>query len=176
MAQLPSQLQHCVALGQEIGSSSWLISLPIKRHGCSSHKSDFKKDAIALRYDLPLQRTSSHCVCGHKLSVKHSLSCPTGGYTAIRHHEVRDFTASMLQETCHDVQVEPHLQPLTGAPVAHKTANTDPGARLDISVCGVCGGRFKRTFFNVSVFKPNVQSNHATFLKSTYHKHELEKK
>ena len=175
LPKLPSQLQHCIALGQERGSSSWLTSLPIGRHGYSLHKSDFK-DAIALRYDLPLQRTPSHCVCGHTFSVEHALSCPTGGYTAIRHNEVRDLTASMLRETCHNIRVEPHLQPLTGETMAHKTANTDPGARLDISACGVWGGRFERTFFDVRVFNPSARSNRATSLKSTYRKHELEKK
>ena len=112
LPKLLSQLQHCIALGQEKGSSSWLTPLPIERHGYSLHKSDFK-DAIALHYNLPLQRTPSHCVCGHKFSVEHAPSCPTGGYTAIRHNEVRDLTASMLQELCHDVQVEPHLQYLS---------------------------------------------------------------
>lgn len=134
------------------------------------------KDAIALHYDLPQQRIPSHCVCGHQFSVEHALSCPTGGYTAIRHNEVRGLTASMLRETCHDVQVEPHLQPLTGETMAHKTANTDSGARLDISACGVWGDRFERTFFDVRVFNPSARSNRATSLKSTYRKHEMEKK
>ena len=44
--------------------------------------------------------------------------------------------------------------------MAHKTANTDPGARLDIAACGVWGGRFERTFFDVRVFNPKARSNH----------------
>ena len=95
---------------------------------------------------------------------------------ATLHNEVRDLTASMLREMCHDVQVEPHLQSLTGETMAHKTTNTDPGARLDISACSVWGGQFERTFFDVRVFNPIAQSNCATSLKSTYHKHKLEKK
>ena len=55
LPKFPSQLQHCVALGQE-KDSSWLTSLPIERHGFSLHMSDFK-DAIALCYDLPLRHT-----------------------------------------------------------------------------------------------------------------------
>ena len=88
------------------------------------------------------------------------------------HNEVRDLTASMLREVCHDVQVEPHLQTLTGETMGHRSANTETGARLDISACGVWGGRFERTFFDVRVFKPSVRSNRATSLQSTYHKHE----
>ena len=65
--------------------------------------------------------------------------------------------------------------------MAHKTANTGPGARLGIAVCGVWGGRFERTFFDIRVFNPNARSNCATsslphLFKSTYCRHELEKK
>ena len=175
LPKLPSQLQQCVNHGQEKGASLWLTALPMERHGYALHKSDFR-DALALRYNLPLQRTPTHCACGHHFSVEHALSCPTGGYTSIRHNEVRDLTASMLREVCHDVQVEPHLQPLTGETMVHRTANTEPGARLDISACGVWGGRFERTFFDVRVFNPSAQSNRATSLQSTYRRHKMEKK
>ena len=126
LPKLPSQLQQCVKLGQEKGAFLWLTPLPgpIDRHGYALHKSDFR-DALALRYDLPLQRTPPHSACGHHFSLEHALSCPTGGYTTIRHNEVRDLTASMLREVCHDVQVEHHLQPLTGETMAHRTANTE---------------------------------------------------
>ena len=103
-------------------------------------------------------------------------SIDTGGVTSIRHNEVRDFTATLLKEVCYNVQVEPQLQPLTGESFSHKTANTDPCARLDISACGVWGGRFERTFFDVRVFNPSAQSNCATPISSTYRKHENEKR
>ena len=64
LPRLSPQLQRSVKLGQEKGASLWLTALPIKQHGYALHKSDFK-DAIALRYNLPLQRTPSHCKCGH---------------------------------------------------------------------------------------------------------------
>ena len=32
----------------------------------------------------------------------------------IRHNEICDVLAGLLSETCHDVSVEPTLQPLTG--------------------------------------------------------------
>ena len=57
-----------------------------------------------------------------------------------------------------------------------RTANTDPGARLDISACGVWGGRFERTFFDVRVFNPSARSNRSTPLQSVFRKHEMEKK
>lgn len=73
--KLSSQLQRCAAEPRE-GTSLWLTTLPIKRHGFVLDKSDFR-DAIALRYDLPLQRAPSHCECGHIFSVEHALSCAT---------------------------------------------------------------------------------------------------
>ena len=54
-------------------------------------------------------RTPSHCACGTNFSVDHALSCPKGGFPSIRHNEVRDITAELLSEVCHDVEVEPHL-------------------------------------------------------------------
>jgi len=68
------------------------------------------RNALALRYGWPLYRTSSHCACGSTFSVDHALSCPKGGFPSIRHN-VRDLTAELLTEVCHDVEVEPHLQP-----------------------------------------------------------------
>ena len=51
-----------------------------------------------------------------------------GGYPSIRHNELRDFTASLLLETCHGVAVEPSLQPITSERFVHATANTQDGA------------------------------------------------
>lgn len=175
LPKLSAQLQRHVQLSQQKGASVWLTAMPIEQHGYTLHKSDFK-DAIALRYDMPLQRLPSHCVCGHLFSVDHAMTCPTGGYTSIRHNEVRDVTAWMLKQTCHDVQVEPHLQPLTGEVMALKSANTEPGARLDISACGVWGGRFERTFFDVRVFNPSARSNRTIPIQAAFRKHEKEKK
>ena len=155
--------------------SSWLTALPLEKHGHHLHKSEFK-DARALRYDLPLQRLVSHCKCGQLFNVDHALSCPTGGYPSIRHNEVRDITASLLQQVCHDVTVEPQLQPLTGEAMALRSANREDAARLDISACGVWGGRFERTSFDVRVFNPSAQSNRQAPIMSVYWKHENEKK
>jgi hypothetical protein len=86
-------------LAQEKGASSWLTALPLEQHGHHLHMSEFK-DAIALRYDLPLQRLASHCKCGQLFNVDRALSYPTGGYPSIRHNEVRDITVSLLQQVC----------------------------------------------------------------------------
>ena len=47
----PPTLQRAMNLARERGSSSWLMSLPIREHGFCLHKSAFI-DALALRYAL----------------------------------------------------------------------------------------------------------------------------
>ena len=42
------------------------------------------------------------------------MNCPTSGFSALQYNELCDFTVSLLSEVCHDVIVEPPLQPLTG--------------------------------------------------------------
>jgi len=40
--------------------------------------------------------------------------------------------AALLSEACHDVSTEPSLQPLSGESLSIASANTEPGAHLDI--------------------------------------------
>ena len=64
-----------------------------------------------------------------------------GGFPTIRHNEVRDITATLLSEVCHNVSIEPHLQSLTGEILSHHRANTEDNVRLDVAACG---GRFEK--------------------------------
>ena len=94
----------------------------------------------------------------------HAMSCPKGGFPSIRHNEVRALTATLLTEVCHDVCVEPDLQPLTGEQMNNATAITDAGARLDIAANGFWGGRFERTSeFSTHMLNPisTARSLHA---------------
>ena len=78
--------------------------------------------SVCVMVGLRLIYVPSHCVCGKAFSVTHALSCPHGAFLIIRHNDVRDLTAKLLSEVCHDVQTEPHLQPLTGEILRYKTA------------------------------------------------------
>ena len=68
---------------------------------------------------------------------------------------------------------EPELLLITGENLAGASANTQPGARLDIAANGVWGGSFERTYFDVRVFNP-----HAAYTdpQTVYCKHEQTKK
>ena len=77
---------------------------------------------------------------------------------------------------CHGVTTEPHLQPLLGESLSHRSAITEDGARLDIAMYGFWGGRFEKVFVDVRGFNPSAQSNCHGSLSSVYRKHEQEKK
>ena len=99
-------------------------------------------------------------------------------FPSIRHNEVRDITAELLSEVCHDVEVEPHLQPLTLSDerFQQKTANTQDGACLDIAMNGFWGGCYEKCYTDIRVFNPLAPSNSGTTLQSCYRKHEITKK
>ena len=68
-------------------------------------------------------------------------------FPSIHHNEIQDLTANFMAEVCHNVSIEPNLQPITGERFATKSANMEDGARSDIAADGIWGGRFERTFF-----------------------------
>ena len=65
----------------------------------------------------------------------------------------------LLTEVCHYVQVEPHLQPITGEIRSSSSAIMQDSVCLDIEASGLWGGRFEHTFFDVRVFNPHAASN-----------------
>ena len=174
-SSLSPTLQRAMSLAQEKGASNWLTTLPIAEFGFALHKGAFR-DAVALRYGWPPLHAPTTCACGMGFTLDHSLSCPKGGFPSIRHNEIRDVTASLLSEVCHDVAVEPHLQPLEGETFSHATANSQEGARLDVAVSGFWGGRFERSFFDVRVFNPYATSNQHPRPESVYRRHEALKR
>ena len=157
------------------GASTWLSVLPLEEYGFALHKGAFR-DALALRYGWSPANAPLNCACGTHFSVEHVLSCSKGGYPSIRHNEIRDLTATLLSEVCHNVSTEPHLQPMTGEVISELSANIQDGARLDIAADGFWGSRFERAFFDVKVFNPYAPSNQKTSLSACYRSHENEKK
>ena len=70
------------------------------------------------------------CKCGTQFTVDHAMTCHLGGFPTIQHNEIRDITATLLTEVCHNVATEPPLQPLTGETLTARSANTNDNARL----------------------------------------------
>ena len=108
LTALPDHTVRRIRMAQETGASNWLTSLPIRAKGFNLNKQEFV-DAVALRYGWPVEGIPRTCACGAPNNVDHTMTCKKGGFVSIRHNEVRDLTANMLREVCHDVSTEPTL-------------------------------------------------------------------
>ena len=110
------------------------------------------------------------------ISVNHAFSCPHSAFPIIRHNDVCDLTAKLFSEICHGVQIEPHLQPLTGEILRYKSAVHADDARVDIRAAGFWGCRHHHSFFDVRVFNVFAEGNQSTSLAATFHQHKGEKR
>ena len=89
-------------------------------------------DAINIRYNWPLDRIPSQCICGASFDVTRALSCKKGGFITLSHIEVKDITSELLDKVCVDVRKEPILQEVNNEDLPRE-ANKSKKARLDIS-------------------------------------------
>ena len=172
--KLPPSCQCLFDCATEKGASSWLSVLPTTNHGFSLHKGAFR-DALCLRYGWQLPNLPQSCICGASFTVDHAMICHKGGFPTIRHNEIRDISASLLNEVCHNVGIEPSLQPLSGETFENRTANTSNEARVDIRARGFWN-KSQDAFFDVRVFHPNAPSYRSKDLTAIYKKHESDKK
>ena len=102
--------------------------------------------SIALSYGWDPVKMPSLCACNQNLTVAHALNCPKWWYEHMRHNELRDSFANLLSDDCHDVEIEPHLQPLQGETFAIKSATIDDDdARLDIKANEFWESGFNKT-------------------------------
>ena len=85
------------------------------------------------------------------------MICSFGGYPTIRHNELRDIIGSLLSEVCHDVAIEPRLQPLNGEVFRSKTTTSAPEARADVRATGFWTKR-EDAFFDIRIFYANAPS------------------
>lgn len=92
----------------------------------------------------------------------------------MRHDEVRDVTAQMLKEVCHDVTVEPMLLPLQGEHLARRTANVSNEARVDVSARGFWT-RGQRAYFDIRIFDPMAHCHRDLTLDAAHRRNEQEK-
>jgi len=58
------------------------------------------------------------------------------GLPTICHNELQDITALLLTEICHNVEVEPSLQGLSGESFQYRSPNTGDETQLDIIANG----------------------------------------
>ena len=112
-----------------------------------------------------------------------------------RYNELRDTTASLLSEVCHNVATEHRLQPLNGESMTHhycacldiraRGSDQNPLARMSRQVLSVVMAvrwamdsplrgwrRCTVATFDIRVFHPNAQSNNSGPISAAYNKHE----
>ena len=130
------------------------------------------RDAL---YWVATSNLPQSCICGAPFSVDHAMICHKGGFPTIWHNEICDLTASLLDEVCHNVGIEPSLQPLSGKSFHHSSANKADDARIDIKARGFWN-KAEDAFFDVRVFHPNAPSYRSKNLASIYNRHESDKK
>jgi len=102
------------------------------------------------------------------------MTCKKGGFICIRHDEVRDLTANMLREVCHDVATEPALLPLDGEHFQYRTSNTSNNARVDVSARGFWR-RGQKAFLDIRIFDPMADCHRELSLEAAHEKNEQEK-
>ena len=172
---LSPPLQKLFDSANEKGSSIWLSVLPLKSHGYHLHKGAFR-DGLCLRYGWDPPHLPDQCVCGSPFSVDHAFNCPRGGFQILRHNEVRDITASLMKEVCHNVTIEPVLQPLSGETLYPRSAIVDDNARSDVRAEGFWDCRQQQAFFDVKVFNPSAASYRNKSLQSCFRRLEAGKR
>ena len=87
---------------------------------------------------------------------------------------MRDLFVTLLKDVCHDVEVEPHLETLTGE-VLSSSANSSDEARLDFSARGFWQ-KGQKAFFDVRVFNPFAKSHLNQKRNTAFKSNENEKK
>ena len=110
-----------------------------------------------------------------KFDTQHAMSCKKVGFVTLRHSKLRGITGALLEEVCHDVAIEPILQPVTDNNLVPSTVNSNDGARLDVSARSfwITG---QKAFFDVKVFDPNASRHQSKSLRQCFAVNEREKK
>ena len=173
-SSVPKDLSSFIKQARDKGASSWLNALPIEQQGFDLNKEEFR-DALRLRYNLPLKGLPSFCTCGETFTVSHALSCKKGGFVSKRHDNIRDLITSLLNRVCHNVQAEPHLIPITDEVFRLASTNTSEEARLDIKANDFWR-QGQTAFFDVRITHVNSLTNESHSTEKIFHIHENEKK
>ena len=164
------EMKYTIQLASEKGASSWLNALPLSKLGFDFTKTEIR-DGIALRYTWEAKNPPAICPCGKQFNLTHALHCAKCGYTHLRNNKIREMFANLMDDVCHDVQIEPNHQSLDGEVFSSNSTTTDDDAQLDIKGNGLWCSRFNRTFFDVKIFNPHAKSCPKT-IKDAYKYHE----
>ena len=153
-------------INQEPGASSWISTMQLETEGYVLNKQLFW-DLVRIRYGWELNKLPENVHVAPILIYNMRFHVKKGGFISIRHNQVRNITASLLNETCKDVRIEPTLQKLTGENLQARTANVSDEARLDVSARGFWNAG-QTAFFDIRVFNPNASRYGKTEISNCY--------
>ena len=169
------KLKRCLELAGEGGASSWLTATPYPHHGFELNQQEFV-DSVSLRYGFEVKDLNRTCVCGKTNNPDHALSCSTGGYTILRHDNIRDLMAEICSYAgLKGVETEKVLQPVPDSIQFHPSANTAPDARMDVVAIGLWR-KMQLAHMDVRIFHANAPSHINTPLDQLYRRNENLKK
>ena len=89
---------------------------------------------------------------------------------------MRDFTAGLLRELCHDMTTKRPLQPLTGERLHCQFCQAPRPGSLEHLRVWLLGRAVQESIFDVSVFNPSAPLIQQPQMSATYRKHEKEKR
>ena len=169
------KFKRCLELAAEAGASGWLTATPYQHLGFELNQLEFI-DSVSLRYGFEVKDLCRACVCGKTNSADHALSCSTGGYTILRHDNVRDLMAEICTYAgLNAVETEKTLLPCPDDMQFHASANTAPDARMDIVAVGLWR-KMQLAYMDVRIFHANAPSHINTPLDQLYRRNENLKK
>ena len=119
--------KYALELASKKGASNWLNALPFSRYKFKMNKSEIG-DGIYFKYGWEPTNIPLKCACGHYFDLTHALHCEKGGYTHMRHNEIRDTFATLVSEVCFGVEIEPKVQSLQGESFVNNSTTTDEDA------------------------------------------------
>ena len=67
----------------------------------------------------------------------------------VRHNELQNVSAQLMEEVCFYVGIEPSLQRISNEVLHYKTADTDDGARLYVAAANFSGNERQQSLFDV---------------------------
>ena len=96
---LTEEKRKIVNLASEKSASYWLNGLPLTNYGFNLEKSDLQ-DGLHLRYGNEPRKLLKTCQCGRDFTISYALHCPKGGYTQLRHNEIRNTFTLCMDDLC----------------------------------------------------------------------------
>ena len=141
---------------QQTGCNDRLNNIPIEEFKYKLNKQQFL-DVVQLKYQLPIPNLSPQCPSGERSSgercdTQNAMLSKKEGFVTLRHNKLRDILSALSEQVCHDVVIQPILQPVSDNNLVPSTANTNDSDRLDISAKSfwITG---QKTFFYVRMLK-----------------------